>query len=110
MKRVLKTVLFTILILVLILVAVAAAMLIHSANYKIPPQADTIENNTGLIQASGRSLYDAAGNRIQLIGINAGQILLQEGWMSPFALEPMLRTVAITSSTLSLRKKNFGLP
>ena len=89
MKRVLKTVLFTILILVLILAAVAAAMLIHSANYEIPPQAATIENDTGLIQASGRSLYDAAGNRIQLIGINAGQILLQEGWMSPFALEPM---------------------
>ncbi len=89
MKRIIKTVLFTILILVLILVAVAAAMLIHSANYQIPPQAATIENDTGLIQASGRSLYDAAGNRIQLIGINAGQILLQEGWMSPFALEPM---------------------
>ena len=89
MKRIFKTVLFTILILVLILVAVAAAMLIHSANYKIPPQAATIENDTGLIQASGRSLYDAAGNRIQLLGITAGQILLQEGWMSPFALEPM---------------------
>lgn len=88
MKRVIKTIFQTILILVLIVVVVAGAMLIRSMTYKIPEQAATIENDTGLIQASGRSLYDAQGNKIQLRGINAGQILLQEGWMSPFALEP----------------------
>lgn len=35
-----------------------------------------------------RGLYDKTGNRIQLRGINAGNILLQEGWMSPFAVNP----------------------
>ena len=89
MKRVLKTVLFTLLILVGAVALLAVAMLIHSKTYTVPEQAATIENNTGLVQASGRSLYDAQGNRLQLRGINAGQILLQEGWMSPFALEPL---------------------
>ena len=89
MKRVLKTVLFTLLILVGAVAVLAAAMLIRSKTYTVPEQADTIENDTGLVQASGRSLYDAKGNRLQLRGINAGQILLQEGWMSPFALEPL---------------------
>ena len=89
MKRVLKTILHTLLILVAAVVVLALAMLIRSKTYTVPEQAATIENDTGLVQASGRSLYDAKGNRLQLRGINAGQILLQEGWMSPFALEPL---------------------
>ena len=64
-------------------------ILLYSQNYSIPEQASSIENSSGLVQASGRSLYDAQGNRLTLKGINAGQILLQEGWMSPFALEPL---------------------
>lgn len=62
---------------------------LYSRGYQVPAPAPTIENDTGLVQASGRSLYDAQGNALQLRGINAGQILLQEGWMSPFALEPL---------------------
>ena len=89
MKRILKTALLSLLILVLIVSAVAGGLLIYSKTYKVPQQAEKIENTTGLIQASGRALYDANGNRIQLKGVNAGQILLQEGWMSPFALEPL---------------------
>ena len=89
MKRIRKTALLSLLILVLIVSAVAGGLLIYSKTYKVPQQAEKIENTTGLIQASGRALYDANGNRIQLKGVNAGQILLQEGWMSPFALEPL---------------------
>ena len=88
-KKVLKIVLCTLLAIVLLAGTVVGAMLIHSANYDVPDQADTAANSTGYVQAIGRSLYDAAGNELQLIGINAGQILLQEGWMSPFALEPL---------------------
>ena len=62
---------------------------IYSLNYSVPEQAASMENNTGLVQAGGRSLYDARGQKFHLQGINAGQILLQEGWMSPFALEPL---------------------
>ncbi len=89
MKKLLKRVLVVVLAVVLVLVAAVAALVLHSRSYTVPPQAERIENDTGLVQASGRSLYDARGERLQLKGINAGQLLLQEGWMSPFALEPL---------------------
>ena len=89
MKRVLKTMGIVLLALILVLAVAAGALFLYSKNYTIPAQAATIDNTTGLVQASGRSLYDAQGSRIVLKGVNAGQILLQEGWMSPFALEPL---------------------
>ena len=92
MKKALKIVLLSLLILVAVLAVAVVALVIHSKNYTVPEQAATIENDTGLVQARGRALYDAQGNYLQLTGINAGQILLQEGWMSPFALEPLKNT------------------
>lgn len=89
MKKLLKRVLIAILAVVLVLSAAVAALVLHSRSYTVPPQAERIENDTGLVQTGGRSLYDARGERLQLKGINAGQLLLQEGWMSPFALEPL---------------------
>ena len=89
MKKWVKALLISLGALVLVIVLAVGGVMIWSANYAIPEQADSIANETGLVQASGRSLYDAQGNRLQLRGINAGQILLQEGWMSPFALEPL---------------------
>ena len=88
MKKTLKRIFLGVGIFLLALVLIAGGFVLYSNLYKVPAQAPAIENTAGLIQASGRSLYDAEGNRIQLRGINAGQILLQEGWMSPFALEP----------------------
>ena len=89
MKKWVKALLISLGTLVLVIVLAVGGVMIWSANYAIPEQADSIANETGLVQASGRSLYDAQGNRLRLRGINAGQILLQEGWMSPFALEPL---------------------
>ena len=88
MNKRIKIILSAVLAVVLLAGAVLGYLFVDSQNYEIPDQADTIQNDTGLIQAHGRSLYDAQGNAIQLKGINAGQLLLQEGWMSPFALEP----------------------
>ena len=88
-KKGLKTTLLVLLAVLVVFGAVLGGLLIYSKNYSIPEQAATIQNTTGLVQASGRSLYDAAGNRLELHGVNAGQILLQEGWMGPFSLEPM---------------------
>ena len=88
-KRILKIVGFSLLGLVLLVGITVGWLYIYSQNYKIPEQAASIENDTGLIQASGRTLYDANGQPIQLKGVNAGQILLQEGWMSPFGTEPL---------------------
>ena len=72
----------------LLLALFVGGVVLYSVTYSVPEQAASVENTTDLVQARGRSLYDAQGNRLQLKGINAGQILLQEGWMSPFALEP----------------------
>lgn len=65
------------------------SLFLYSQNYHIPEQDESIANSSSLIQAKSRSLYDGNGNKIRLTGINAGNILLQEGWMSPFALEPL---------------------
>ena len=89
MKRRIKKLLFIPLAILLAVALLCGFALIHSMNYTVPVQAAAIQNATGLVQASGRSLYDPQGNRLHLTGINAGQILVQEGWMSPFALEPL---------------------
>ncbi len=89
MKQGLKNAGRIVLILVLVVALLAGGMFFNSQNYEIPDQLAHIDNPTGLVQARGRSLYDAQGNALRLQGINAGQLLLQEGWMSPFALEPL---------------------
>ena len=76
MKSWLKKLLIVLGAAVLLLVLFVGGVILYSATYSIPEQAASIENATGLVQAHGRSLYDAAGNRLALKGINAGQILL----------------------------------
>ena len=88
MKKILKGVLGTVLTILLAVFIFIDCFVVYSKNVTQEKQAEKIENTTGLVQASGKSLYDAQGNPLVLKGINAGQILLQEGWMSPFALEP----------------------
>ena len=88
-KRIVKTTLISLLVLILLVGLTVGALFAWSQLYRIPEQDACIQNSTGLVQAHGRSLYDADGNQLQLKGINAGQLLLQEGWMSPFALESL---------------------
>lgn len=89
MKKVFKSVGIALLVLVLLLGAALGALTVYSRTYAIREHAPSIENTTGLVQASARALYAPDGSLLQLKGINAGQLLLQEGWMSPFALEPL---------------------
>lgn len=89
MKKILKGIGVTILSILLAVVIFLDCFVTYSQNYTYEEKVTKIENTTGLVQASGKSLYDAEGNYLVLRGINAGQILLQEGWMSPFALEPL---------------------
>jgi endoglucanase len=58
--------------------------------YSVPAQKATISDpdSAGLVKAEGRALYDKDGKKLHLSGINVGNLLLQEGWMSPLALEP----------------------
>lgn len=88
-KKVLKIVGITLLAILAVVILVVVGLFIYSKNYSVPEQEAKIENTTGLVQAHNRALYDSDGNIIQLRGVNAGQILLQEGWMGPFALEPL---------------------
>lgn len=88
-KKVWKIVLITVLAVVVLVGGVAGSLMIYSANFEVPTPVEKVENTTGLVQAVGRGLYDAQGNYLHLVGVNAGQILLQEGWMSPFAIEPL---------------------
>jgi len=88
MKKHVKIILFSLLAVLLLLGIFLLGVYLYSSNYSIPSQDTTITNTTGLVQAHDRSLYDASGNSLQLRGVNVGQLLLQEGWMSPFALEP----------------------
>lgn len=89
MKNILKNIGIVIGSILLSVVIFLDCFIMYSQNYTVENQPEKIENTTGLVQASGKSLYDVNGNKIVLHGINAGQILLQEGWMSPFALEPL---------------------
>ena len=89
MKKTLKNILMVIGGLILAVVVFLDCFIVYSQNYTVKNQPASIENTTGLVQASGKSLYDADGNKLVLRGVNAGQILLQEGWMSPFALDPL---------------------
>lgn len=89
MKRILKAILIVLLAVVVLAGGFVGVVWAYSATYRIPKQAASIENTTDLVQAHGRTLYDANGKPLQLTGVNAGQLLLQESWMSPFALEPL---------------------
>ena len=88
MKKMIRVVLSVLLALVVLVGAAVGALVLYSKNYTVPESPATVKNDTGLVQASGRALYDAQGRQLRLVGINASQLLLQEGWMSPFALEP----------------------
>lgn len=57
------------------------------ATYKEPPKQ--IAKNSKLISAYKNGLYDKDGKLIKLKGVNAGNLFVQEGWLSPFALEPL---------------------
>lgn len=62
---------------------------IYSKTYSIPKQEERFEHSENVVQAHNRSLYDVNGDRLVLQGVNFGNIFLQEGWLSPFALEPL---------------------
>ena len=55
----------------------------YTLNYKVTPESK-IQNDTGLVQAHGKSLYDKNGNALQLKGFNVGNALVQEDWMTAF--------------------------
>lgn len=49
-------------------------------------RTEKIENDTGLVQQRGKALYDKDGNYLLLRGVNAGNLLVSEGWISPYSV------------------------
>ena len=62
---------------------VAASSALRTTNVS---KDSTIENTTNLVQAKGKALYDKNGNYLTLRGVNAGNLLVSEGWLSPYSV------------------------
>ena len=54
-----------------------------------PEHVDPIEGGT-LVFQKNRSLYDKDGNILRLRGVNAGNVLVTEGWIAPYSCGPEL--------------------
>lgn len=72
-------------LLVLVALVLLFGWLNHLSSNNVKVDA-THENNTGLIQACGKGLYDKDGNEIILEGVNIGGLFVTEGWISPYAI------------------------
>ena len=84
MKRSLKITLISVASTLAAIGGVFGGFWAYTLNYKVTPEQSKIENNTGLVQAHGKSLYDKNGNPIRLRGVNIGNALVQEDWMTAF--------------------------
>lgn len=84
MKRSLKITLISVASALAVIGGVFGGFWAYTLNYKVTPEKEKIENNTGLVQAHGKALYDKLGNPIRLRGVNIGNALVQEDWMTAF--------------------------
>lgn len=57
---------------------------------KIPTRQDVTHHEMETIKAIGRGLYDKDGARYEIKGVNFGNWLIQESWMSVNSLGPVL--------------------
>lgn len=92
MKK-LKKILFIILLVIgSLLLTLGLALLVGYINHKSISKVEVkerIENNTGVVLASGRGLYEPNGNEIVLEGVNIGNLFVTEGWISPYKTSTM---------------------
>ena len=72
----------------LVLITVFLIIVVRACNYgenydkKAPLTADVKHKDMVTIKSIGRGLYDKDGNLFQMKGVNYGNWLIQEGWMS----------------------------
>ena len=83
------TSLFSVILVVLLL---AVSVFTYGMNYTddTPDKVEVKHYEMETVKAVGKSLYDKNGNKLQLKGINYGNWLNQEGWMSVNSLGPKL--------------------
>ncbi len=61
----------------------------YTITYRPEAPKSKSSRTNDLFFAETRGIYDKDGNLFEIKGINAGNLFLQEGWLSPFALEPL---------------------
>lgn len=87
MKNKKKIILLFILIFIALLGS-AGGFILHAYNYgddfieETPLKVELNHIKTPTVKAYGKALYDSNGNYLQLKGINFGNWLIQEGWMT----------------------------
>lgn len=69
-----------------------------SRENKDPSQVD-VDPSQRLAFAKDRSLYDKDGNLLRLKGVNAGNIMVTEGWMAPYSCGPAYESDGVTPKT-----------
>ena len=94
-KKVRKVVFITltsIMSILLLVVILGISMYAYGMSYTddTPDKVEVEHYEMKTIKAVGKSLYDANGNKIQLKGVNFGNWLNQEGWMSVNSIGPKL--------------------
>ena len=82
------------------IVIILAAFIFRAYNYgfnykkgkEIPDKVTIVDDGNGIdtVKAVGRGLYDKDGNRVEIKGVNFGNWLLQEGWMTVMSMGPLL--------------------
>ena len=91
MSKIRKTFLITIFIITIILLfSIFGTIYIYNYgedfNEKTPDFVEVYHKDMKTIKAVGKGLYESNGKYIQLKGINFGNWLIQEGWMTPNSL------------------------
>ena len=94
-KKIRKVVFLTfisIVSLLLLIVIVGVSFYSYGMSYEdeAPEKVEVKHYEMETIKSVGKALYDKDGNKIQLKGVNFGNWLNQEGWMSVNSIGPML--------------------
>lgn len=86
-KKLAISAIFSLLALGSIGLATYGSVLASSNGPRTNLETSKINNPSGLFRSQGKALYDPKGNVFHVRGVNAGNLLLQEGWLSPFSIE-----------------------
>ena len=75
--------------LILLCCAVLLFAFINHKSYKVRNIESYVDNDSGLVVAVGKGLYDPSGNELILQGVNVGGMFVTEGWLEPYAIHDM---------------------
>lgn len=80
---------FTVLSVTFLVCATFGALYGYTITYRPEAPKNKLNKTSDLFFTETSGVYDKTGNLFEIKGINAGNLFLQEGWLSPFSLEPL---------------------